>query len=70
MRPGPSTEFDKRWKRGRSVIYRVFITEEDYILIDADSPEDAMLTLRDAELEPVKAEPFPMQMPISFILGL
>jgi hypothetical protein len=51
------TEFNKRGK-GRSVIYRVFITDEDYVVMDADSPEDAMLKLRDAGLEPVKAEPF------------
>jgi len=43
------------------VIYRVFMTDEDYIVIDADSPEEAMLKLRDAGLEPVKAEPFLMQ---------
>jgi len=40
------------------VIYRVFMTDEDYVVIDADSPEEAMLKLRDAGLEPVKAEPF------------
>ena len=39
--------------------YRVFMTDEDYVVIDADSPEEAMLKLR--ELEPVKAEPFPVQ---------
>ena len=44
--------------RGRSVIYRVFMTGGDYVVIDADSPEEAMLKLRDAGLEPVKAEPF------------
>ena len=43
------------------MIYRVFMTDEDYIVIDADSPEEAMLKLRDAGLEPVKAEPFLMQ---------
>jgi len=43
------------------VIYRVFMTDEDYIVIDADSPEEAMLKLRDAGLEPVKAEPFLVQ---------
>jgi hypothetical protein len=43
------------------VIYRVFMTDEDYVVIDADSPEEAMLKLRDAGLEPVKAEPFPVQ---------
>ena len=40
------------------MIYRVFMTDEDYVVIDADSPEEAMLKLRDAGLEPVKAEPF------------
>jgi hypothetical protein len=40
------------------VIYRVFMTDEDYVVIDADSPEEAMLKLHDAGLEPVKAEPF------------
>jgi len=39
------------------VIYRVFMTDGDYVVIDADSPEEAMLKLRDAGLEPVKAEP-------------
>ena len=48
-------------ERGRSVIYRVFMTDEDYVVIDADSPEEAMLKLRDAGLEPVKAEPFLVQ---------
>jgi hypothetical protein len=43
------------------VIYRVFMTDEDYIVIDADSPEEAMLKLRDAGLEPVKAEPLVVQ---------
>jgi len=47
--------------KGRSVIYRVFMTDEDYVVIDADSPEEAMLKLRDAGLEPVKAESFPVQ---------
>ena len=28
------------------------------VVIDADSPEEAMIKLRDAGLEPVKAEPF------------
>jgi len=42
----------------RSVIYRVFMNDEEYVVIDADSPEEAMLKLRDAGLEPVKAEPF------------
>jgi len=45
-------------ERGRSVIYRVFMTEEDYVVIDTDSPEEAMLKVRDAGLEPVKAEAF------------
>jgi hypothetical protein len=45
-------------QRGRSVIYRVFMIDEDYVVIDADSPEEAMIKLRDAGLEPVKAEPF------------
>jgi hypothetical protein len=40
------------------VIYRVFLNDEDFVVIDADSPEEAMLKLRDAGLEPVKAEPF------------
>jgi hypothetical protein len=40
------------------VIYRVFVNDEDYVVIDADSPEEAMLKLRDAGLEPVKAEPY------------
>ena len=40
------------------MIYRVFMTDEEYVVIDADSPEEAMLKLRDAGLEPVKAEPF------------
>ena len=30
------------------MIYRVFMTDEDYVVIDADSPEEAMLKLRDA----------------------
>ena len=33
------------------MIYRVFMTDEDYVVIDADSPEEAMLKLRDAGLE-------------------
>ena len=45
-------------ERGRSVIYGVSVNDEDYVVIDADSPEEAMLKLRDAGLEPVKAEPF------------
>ena len=45
-------------ERGRSVIYRVFMTDGDYVVIDANSPEEAMIKLRDAGLEPVKAEPF------------
>jgi len=40
------------------VIYRMFMTDGDYVVIDADSPEEAMLKMRDAGLEPVKAEPF------------
>ena len=40
------------------MIYRVFMNDEDYVVIDADSPEEAILKLRDAGLEPVKAEPF------------
>ena len=40
------------------MIYRVFMTDGDYVVIDADSPEEAMIKLRDAGLEPVKAEPF------------
>ena len=40
------------------MIYRVFMNDEAYVVIDADSPEEAMLKLRDAGLEPVKAEPF------------
>ena len=40
------------------MIYRVFMTDGDYVVIDADSPEEAILKLRDAGLEPVKAEPF------------
>ena len=40
-------------------MYRVFMTDGDYVVIDADSREEAMLKLRDAGLEPVKAEPFP-----------
>jgi hypothetical protein len=45
-------------ERGRSVIYRVFMNDEDYVVVYADSPEEAMLKLRDAGLEPVKAESF------------
>ena len=40
------------------MIYRVFMTDGDYVVIDADSPEEAMLKMRDAGLEPVRAEPF------------
>ena len=44
------------------MIYRVFMNDEDFVVVYADSPEDspeeAMLKLRDAGLEPVKAEPF------------
>jgi hypothetical protein len=36
----------------------MFMTDGDYVVIDADSPEEAMLKMRDAGLEPVKAEPF------------
>jgi hypothetical protein len=43
------------------VIYRVFLNDEDYVVIDGDSPEEAILKLRDAGLEPVKAEPFVTQ---------
>ena len=45
-------------ERERSVVYRVFMTDGDYVVIDADSPEEAILKLRDAGLEPVKAGPF------------
>ena len=45
-------------ERGRSVIYRVFMNDEDYVVVYADSPEEAMLKLRDAGLEPARAEPF------------
>ena len=31
---------------------------EDYVVVYADSPEEAMLKLRDAGLEPVRTEPF------------
>jgi hypothetical protein len=40
------------------VIYRVFMNDEDYVVVYADSPEEQMIKLRDAGLEPVKAEPF------------
>jgi hypothetical protein len=40
------------------VIYRVFMNDEDYVVVYADSPEEAVIKLRDAGLEPVKAEPF------------
>ena len=40
------------------MIYRVFMNDEDYVVVYADSPEEAMLKLRDAGLEPVIAEPF------------
>ena len=40
------------------MIYRVFMNDEDYVVVYADSPEEAMLKLRDAGLEPVRAEPF------------
>ena len=52
------------------MIYRVFMNDEDYVVVYADSPEEAMIKLRDAGLESMKAEPFPMQIPISLILGL
>ena len=38
-----------------SAIYRVFMNDDDYVVVYADSPEEAV---RDAGLEPVKAEPF------------
>src|SRR5262249_53563712 len=34
------------------------MNDEDYVVVYADSPEEAMIKLRDAGLEPVKAEPF------------
>jgi hypothetical protein len=34
------------------------MTDGDYVVIDADSPEEAVIKLRDAGLEPVKAEHF------------
>src|SRR5262249_54082626 len=34
------------------------MNDEDYVVIDADSPQEAMLKLHDAGLEPVKAEPY------------
>ena len=40
------------------MIYRVFMNNEDYVVVYADSPEEAMIKLRDAGREPVKAEPF------------
>ena len=40
------------------VIYQVFMSDEDYVVVYADGPEEAMLKLRYAGLEPVKAEPF------------
>jgi hypothetical protein len=40
------------------VIYRVFLSDGGYVEIDADRREEAILKLRDAGLEPVKAEPF------------
>ena len=45
-------------ERERSVIYRVFMNDEDFVVVYADSPEEAMLKVRDAGLEPVKAKPF------------
>ena len=41
-----------------SVIWRVFMNDEDFVVVYADSPEEAMLKLCDAGLEPVRAEPF------------
>ena len=40
------------------MIYRVFMNDEDYVVVYAHSPEEVMLKLRDAGLEPVRAEPF------------
>ena len=34
------------------------MNDEDFVVVYADSPEEAMFKLRDAGLEPVKAEPF------------
>ena len=34
------------------------MNDEDYVVVYADSREEAMLKLRDAGLEPVTAEPF------------
>ena len=34
------------------------MNDEDYVVVYADSREEAMLKLRDAGLEPVRAEPF------------
>jgi len=34
------------------------MNDEDYVVVYANSPEEAMIKLRDAGLEPVKAEPF------------
>src|SRR5215471_9926250 len=53
-----STGIRQALERERSVIYRVFMNDEDFVVVYADSPEEAMLKLRDAGLEPVKAEPF------------
>ena len=39
------------------MIYQVFMNDEDYVVVYADSPEEAMLKLRYAGLELVKAEP-------------
>jgi len=41
-----------------SVIYRVFMNDEDFVVVYADSPEEAVIKLRDAGLERVKVEPF------------
>ena len=40
------------------MIYQVFMNDEDYVVVYADSSEEAMLKLRDAGLELVTAEPF------------
>jgi len=34
------------------------MNDDDYVVVYADSPEEAMLKLRDAGLEPARAEPF------------
>ena len=49
----------ERWKEdGSDLIYRVFMNDEDYVVVYADSPEEAVIKLRDAGLERVKVEPF------------